>query len=220
MKSSPARYVIAISLCTLALQANGQISKCIDPKSGATTYSNTGCATHEQITTIRTAPAPTQAAPAAAPVAAPVAASVAASPANLPPVLPDKAATDRLVQAELARLSREADAARNKASSFECEQAKRALAVRRSRVTRFQSDAREPAIDVDGACGYERAPNARPEPVAGADAARSGDQAQLVNCDPAGCWDTRGRRYPRAGNVLQRPFGGVCNLEGKKWNCR
>ena len=44
-------------------------------------------------------------------------------------------------------------------NSYECEQAKRKLAVRRSRVTNFASDAKEPVIDVNRICGYFISPN-------------------------------------------------------------
>lgn len=44
--------------------------------------------------------------------------------------------------------------------------------------------------------------------------ARNG--GQLVNCDPAGCWDTSGNRYNRAaGGNFYRQDGRFCQAQGQ-----
>jgi len=155
VKFTDVMHAIALGLCTLAVQANAQIYKCVDPASGAKTYSDTGCVSRAQRTTIAPLPGPAQSL-----------------------VRPEQSA--RLSQgmpAPAASATREssytppADPVRSIAvsggdpDSYECEQAKRRLAVRKSRVTRFASDATEPMIDVNRACGYFMNPNPAPGQV-------------------------------------------------------
>jgi hypothetical protein len=40
----------------------------------------------------------------------------------------------------------------------------------------------------------------------------------VTSCDPAGCWDSEGRRYNQQGPVLLGPTG-VCTLQGGLLNC-
>lgn len=197
---------LCAGLCLVPFCANAQIFKCVDPKTGAKTYSDVPCAPLDRAATILT---PRYTTP---------------STTRQPQLSASQAEQGRSEplerQARLANLTDLADAteaSRDKANSIECEQAKRKLAVRKSRVTRFSSDAKEPAIDLHAACGMPKPANVASTSVGGATVVEL--PVQLVNCDPAGCWDTRGRRYPRAGDLLIRPQGGVCTQAGKQWVC-
>lgn len=200
MQFSPIKLLLYFGLCLVPLCAHAQVFKCVDPKTGAKTYSGVPCASADRTTILATPhyPTPSSAVPQQAPVQ------------SAPP-----ARATRLVSATDG--SGRAGGGHDKANSSECEEAKRKIAVRNSRVTRFSSDAKEAVIDVRAACGP-------PPPATIASSAVGGTTVvdaptHLVNCDPAGCWDTRGRRYVRSGDVLVRPNGGVCTQAGTQWVC-
>lgn len=153
MKSSIVICIIAVGVSAVALPAVAQVYKCVDPKTGAKTYSDSGCARSAQRTTMEALP----------PVIAPAPHETQAARYAPAPV--------QGWRAEDARGGPQAGAAQPVGSiappqgdpnSYECEQAKRKLAVRRSRVTNFASDAKEPVIDVNRICGVFTSPNPTP----------------------------------------------------------
>ncbi|MGJ7553058.1 DUF4124 domain-containing protein [Variovorax sp. RB3P1] len=86
------------------------------------------------------------------------------------------------------------------------------------------SAVRSAELKVDAACGTSIAAsraasttahstNAAPPPIPEA-------PAQIVNCDPAGCWDTAGRRYNNAaGGNFSRSDGAFCTRAGPNAIC-
>jgi len=140
--------IIAVGGCALALPAAAQVYKCVDPKTGAKTYSDSGCARSAQRTTMEALP----------PVV------MRAAQAMRPAPVQDWRAEDARagLQAVAAEPVGSIAPLQGDPNSYECEQAKRKLAVRRSRVTNFASDAKEPVIDVNRICGYFMNPNPMP----------------------------------------------------------
>ena len=144
---------MACGVCAVALPAAAQVYKCVDPKTGAKTYSDSGCAQSAQGTTlealpprIQRAPQPRQSAP--------------------PPVQDWQASGGRGGSYAVAAQPVDSiEPPRGDPNSYECEQAKRKLAVRQSRITNFASDAKEPFIDVNRICGYFMSPNPGPAQV-------------------------------------------------------
>jgi hypothetical protein len=140
--------IIAVGGCALALPAAAQVYKCVDPKTGAKTYSDSGCARSAQRTTMEALPPVVMRAPQAA----------------RPVPVQDWRAEDARAGLQPAAAEPVGSIAppQGDPNSYECEQAKRKLAVRRSRVTNFASDAKEPVIDVNRICGYFISPNPMP----------------------------------------------------------
>ena len=207
LQLSRTRLLLCLGLCAVPLYANSQIYKCVDPKTGAKTYSSIRCSNDDQATTIATS-----------------ARSTPNSSLSGQASLRSHTGKYREVQVESSTGSvstldptNRSEPSHDKSGSIECEQARRKLAVRNSRVTRFSSDAREPAIDIYAACGILR-PASRTSNLVGGTAVVD-LPIHLVNCDPSGCWDTHGRRYSRAGDTLHRPDGGVCTRSGTQWVC-
>lgn len=206
LQFSRIKLLLCFSMCIAPFSASAQIFKCVDSKTGAKTYSGTPCAISDRATTIATPHYPTT--------------------STLRPTQFSASQTEQ-VRSETSghgerlatpgNLSSRSDASHDKANSIECEHAKRKLAVRKSRVTRFSTDVNEPAIDIRAACGIAQPAYIASNPVGGTTVVDI--PVQLVNCDPSGCWDTRGRRYLRAGDVLTRPNGGVCTQAGTQWVC-
>lgn len=140
--------IIAVGGCALALPAVAQVYKCVDPKTGARTYSDSGCARSAQRTTMEALPPVVTRAPQATRSA---------------PVQSWRAEDARAgLQAVVAEPVGSIAPPQGDPNSYECEQAKRKLAVRRSRVTNFASDAKEPVIDVNRICGYFMHPDTVP----------------------------------------------------------
>jgi len=193
-------------MCIVSFSSSAQIFKCVDPKTGTKTYSGTPCAISDKATTIATPHYPTTSTSRHTQSAASQTDQAGSQPLD-----------HRGRLSAPSDLSDRSETSHDKKNSIECEQAKRKLAVRKSRVTRFSTDAKEPAIDVRASCGLQQPAYIASSPVGGA--AVVDLPVQLVNCDPSGCWDTRGRRYPRAGDVLVRPGGGVCTQAGTQWVC-
>lgn len=140
--------IIAVGGCALALPAAAQVYKCVDPKTGAKTYSDSGCARSAQRTTMEALPPVVTRAP------------QATRPAPAQDWRAEDAHTG--LQAVAAEPVGSIAPPQGDPNSYECEQAKRKLAVRRSRVTNFASDAKEPVIDVNRICGYFISPNPMP----------------------------------------------------------
>jgi len=141
---------VAVGWCAVALPAAAQVYKCVDPKTGAKTYSDSGCARSAQRTTMEALP----------PVLKRSAQATQSAPA---PVQDWRAQEERGgLQAGAAEPVGSIAPPQGDPNSYECEQAKRKLAVRRSRVTNFASDAKEPVIDVNRICGYFMPPNPVP----------------------------------------------------------
>lgn len=206
LQFSQIKLMLCFGLCIVPFGVSAQIFKCVDPKTGAKTYSGNPCAASDQGTTLATPryPKPT--------VSRPSQPSVSQTEQ-----IRSEPLDHRVSSATLDNSSSRSEASHEKAYSIECEQAKRKLAVRKSRITRFRTDGNEPAIDIHAACGIPQPAYIASSPVNGTTVVDF--PVQLVNCDPAGCWDTRGRRYPRAGDVLIRPNGGVCTQAGTQWVC-
>ncbi|MBD8628155.1 DUF4124 domain-containing protein [Oxalobacteraceae sp. CFBP 13708] len=148
MKSSIVMCIIAVGGCALASPAAAQVYKCVDPKTGAKTYSDSGCARSAQRTTMEALPPVVTRAP------------QAARPAPVQDWRADEARAG--LQPAVAEPVGSIAPPQGDPNSYECEQAKRKLAVRRSRVTNFASDAKEPIIDVNRICGYFMNPNPMP----------------------------------------------------------
>ncbi|MBD8654566.1 DUF4124 domain-containing protein [Oxalobacteraceae sp. CFBP 13730] len=148
MKSSIVMCIIAVGGYAFALPTAAQVYKCVDPKTGAKTYSDSGCARSAQRTTME----------ALAPVV------TRAAQATRPAPVQDWRAEDARggMQPAAAEPVGSIAPPQGDPNSYECEQAKRKLAVRRSRVTNFASDAKEPVIDVNRICGYFMSPNPVP----------------------------------------------------------
>jgi len=140
--------IIAVGGCALALPAAAQVYKCVDPKTGAKTYSDSGCARSAQRTTMEALPPVVTRAP------------QATRPAPAQDWRAEDAHTG--LQAVAAEPVGSIAPPQGDPNSYECEQAKRKLAVRRSRVTNFASDAKELVIDVNRICGYIISPNPMP----------------------------------------------------------
>jgi len=140
--------IIAVGGYAFALSTAAQVYKCVDPKTGAKTYSDSGCARSAQRTTME----------ALAPVV------TRAAQATRPAPVQDWRAEDARggMQPAAAEPVGSIAPPQGDPNSYECEQAKRKLAVRRSRVTNFASDAKEPVIDVNRICGYFMSPNPVP----------------------------------------------------------
>lgn len=153
MKSSIVVCIVAVGACAVALPAAAQVYKCVDPKTGARTYSDSGCARSAQRTTMEALP----------PVVGRSAQETQATRSAPVPVQDWHAQAARGgPQAVMAEPVGSIAPPQGDPNSYECEQAKRKLAVRRSRVTNFASDAKEPVIDVNRICGYFMSPNPVP----------------------------------------------------------
>ena len=128
------KYLIAVTFAATTVPAAAQLYRCEDAKTGAKTYSGDPCPAG-----VRSAIIPRLAPP---------------NPASAQAALPrPRVVVTQTPAAAGGGISYSASQPAGKSSSWECEQAKRAQAVRDSRVTRFDSDARERPIDVAGACG-------------------------------------------------------------------
>lgn len=153
MKLTIVLCTVAVGWCAVTLPAAAQVYKCVDPKTGAKTYSDSGCAHSAQRTTMEALP----------PVLKRSAQATQATRSAPAPVqewrAQDAYGSPQAVAAEPVGSIAPPQGDPN---SYECEQAKRKLAVRRSRVTNFASDAKEPVIDVNRICGYFMNPNPVP----------------------------------------------------------
>ena len=153
MKLTIALCTLAVGWCAVALPAAAQVYKCVDPKTGAKTYSDSGCARSAQRTTMEALP----------PVIGRLAQGTQAARYAPAPVQDWRAEDARGgLQAGAALPVGSIAPPQGDPNSYECEQAKRKLAVRRSRVTNFASDAKEPVIDVNRICGVFTSPNPTP----------------------------------------------------------
>ena len=128
-------YIFAIAFCAWSVPAAAQLYRCENAKTGAKTYSSAPCPAG-----FKSAVIPRVAPPHPPPARQPSQRMVVSAP---PAPAGGGASYSASEQAGIS-------------SSWECEQARRAQAVRDSRVTNFASDARERPIDVAGACGLRR----------------------------------------------------------------
>jgi len=126
------KYILAIAFCAASVPATAQLYRCENARTGAKTYSSAPCPAG-----FKSAVIPRVAPPDSTPSRLPVQRMVVSAP---PAPAGGGASYSASEQA-------------GKSSSWECEQARRAQAVRDSRVTNFASDARERPIDIAGACG-------------------------------------------------------------------
>jgi hypothetical protein len=83
---------------------------------------------------------------------------------------------------------------------------------------------RSAELKVDAACGTNlaasRTASSNARPAGSAPSHVPEPPAQIVNCDPAGCWDTAGRRYNNAaGGNFSRSDGAFCTRAGPNAIC-
>ena len=150
MKYVTFTFAIALGLCAIASPAAAQVYKCVDPKTGAKTYSDSGCARSAQRTTMEALPAVIQRAPQAR--------QSAPQPVQDWQVSGARGGSQTVAAQPVGSM----EPPQGDPNSYECEQAKRKLAFRKSRVTNFATDAKEPFIDVNRICGYFMSPSPVP----------------------------------------------------------
>ncbi|WP_431106594.1 DUF4124 domain-containing protein [Variovorax paradoxus] len=86
------------------------------------------------------------------------------------------------------------------------------------------SAVRSAELKVDAACGTNlaasRTASSNARPAGSAPSPVPEPPAQIVTCDPAGCWDTAGRRYNNAaGGNFSRSDGAFCTRAGPNAIC-
>lgn len=168
--------------------ASAQVQKCVDPVSGKITFSDRGCATGEETTAVRIAPAN----------------SIDGAPYRQPPPQQDYY-TGTAPQAELGRSGPRVTVV---GANNDAERERKKLC----------KEASTPHKGAHGLTAAQRAHAAQlcaginlPAPMPHAAPAAP---AGITNCDAGGCWDTNGMRYNKGAGTTHFPANGgpACQL--------
>lgn len=184
--------------------ASAQVQKCVDPVSGKITFSDRGCATGEETTAVRIAPAN----------------SIDGAPYRQPPPQQDYY-TGTAPQAELGRSGPRVTVV---GANNDAERERKKLC----------KEASTPHKGAHGLTAAQRAhaaqlcagislpvPAPRAAPASAPMSAPSPAPAVIVSCDGAGCWDSNGQRYNRGAGATHIPASGgpACQLVGGQMIC-
>lgn len=188
-----------------ALPASAQVQKCVDPVTGKITFSDRGCSTGEETTTVRIAPAN----------------SVDGSQYRQQQSEPTYPHAGHMPRIEPERsgprvtgvgTSNDADRQRQKLCKEASTPHKRAhglTAAQRAAAAQLCAGITLPSPATNSAPA--QAPMPAPSPV----------PALIVNCDAGGCWDSNGQRYNRGAGATHFPANGgpACQLTGGQMIC-
>lgn len=110
--------MLYVGLCSVPLCTTAQIFKCVDPKTGAKTYSGVPCATTHQATTLATPHYPT------------LRASHSTQPSSVSQAVQDRSEPlERMTRSTSSDVSGRVEVSYDKTNSIECEEEKRKVAV-------------------------------------------------------------------------------------------
>lgn len=189
---------VLLAFLAWPFMASAQVQKCIDPATGKITFSDRGCSSGEEMTSIRVAPAN----------------SIDGSQyrqQQADPSYPD--AYQSQPEEEPSRVRVTVVGANNDAER------------KRKKLCK---EASTPHKGAHGLTAAQRAHAAQlcagislPDPAPHAVPAPSPAPAVIVSCDGAGCWDSNGQRYNRGAGATHFPANGgpACQLVGGQMIC-
>lgn len=207
--------VIWVLLLVFSLSAPeisiGQVNKCVNSKTGKTTYTDGLCPPEEAAVQVLRKQTPEE-------IKAEREQAALAN-ARLRQELKDQE-TRRIADVEKSAASSQPHVVReDKTGSFACKQAKWNLEVEQGTVTR-KPNITAALVEVETACGINASaylPNEESRKKGSAN--RSPNASSITRCDSGGCWDNMGAYYVRNGNLLVGPNGKTCNVSGSLYTC-
>lgn len=193
-RSPPRRIALAVSTLLAAAvwthEASAQVQKCVDPSTGKITFSDRGCSTGEESTTVRVSPANSidgsqyrqQLPQSATPYASQESRTESGQRGTRVTVVGENNDSER----QRKKLCKEASTPHKGAHGL--------TAAQRAHAAQLCSGISLPVP----------APQSAPVPTS----TPPGSPAVITSCDPGGCWDSNGLRYTQGAGTTYIPTNG------------
>ncbi len=209
--------IATVLACALSMQSAAQVIRCTDPRTGKITFTDGKCTGGESGVQVQERPTPEQ-----------IQADRQQAQEAMQRERMEQAADERRRRSETAQAS---PAVANspvqtigRSESAECKTALRDMdTAQRSIANQNGVPAARAAVNaacatnmnVDGGTARRLQPH-----VQGAVVPNPVRSATVTSCDAGGCWDNRGARYNRSGNVFLGPGGRTCQQTGSTMRCQ